>query len=270
MASKHKITAYTSDTCLYEWAVEAAKKKGMTKSEYLESLIREEMQRPEKKEVPSVLKNRFIIFKRFTPKEDILSHSFDCELLAPAPSTSLRIREKEIYSQLGHGINKDINKDFFNAALGKYIPEPESDFHTVFVKVFYDGRIYKNKETISLRCRNHVVYQPLLVTRELWDMHEGRYDFFNIIYLRQYDLIRGTAKDFAEKYAGVSPLFEKIRSHNDSGGFFIPVLRNSVSLEQRLMSADLVKKLAGSDCLYKGVSEGNNKERFCLKGRELI
>lgn len=268
MASKHKITAYTSDTHLYEWATNAAEKKGMKRSAYLESLIREEMQHPEKEDASTALKTRFTIFEKFIPNEDILSHSFDCQVTDLPPPYSRRLREKAILSQLGVCINNDICTDFFGVALKKYIKKPEGEFHAVFVKLAYDGRLLKEKGALSLKCLSHITYLPLLITRELWDKYEGRYDFFNIRYLRQSDIINGDISHFAKKYAGISPLFERRRLHNDSGGFFIPVFHHPVSLEQRLMSAELVKKLAGSDCLYTGVSASNSKERFCLKERE--
>lgn len=282
MVSKHKITAYTSDTLLYEWATNAAEKKGMKRSAYLESLIREEMQRKkaETGDTSSRLKAQFTIFETFTPREQILSthtcdnYDTDAELKAnvlmqPLPNPQEKV--KNFLSWLKEKAHANISADFYLEALNKYIREPDSEYYAVFLKTCFRGWIIKDEQKSPLLCNHQSTYLPLLVTETLWDEYDGRYDFFNIRYLRQTDIIkRKTERVFSDKYVGASLIFEKQHQHKDLGGFFIPVLRNPVSLKQRLISLPLMNRFGSANYLFTGVGAGNNKERFCLKGMELI
>lgn len=282
MASKHKITAYTSDTRLYEWATNAAEKKGMKRSAYLESLIREEKQRQkaETGDTSSRLKAQFTIFETFTPREQILSacagddYDTDAEFKAnvfmqPLPNPQKKV--KNFLSWLEEKAHANIYADFHMEALNKYIRASDSEYRTVFLKTCFRGLIIKDKREDSLHCSYQVSYLPLIITKELWDKFEGRYDFFNIRYLRQTDIIkRKTENKFSEKYVGAALIFENQHQHKDSGGYFIPVLRNPVSLKQRLISPTLMKRFGRANYLFTGVGAGNNKERFCLKGMEHI
>lgn len=282
MASKHKITAYTSDTRLYEWATKEAEKKGMKRSAYLESLIREEMHR-QKVEIGDTsprLKAQFTIFENFTPREEILSayasvnYDADSELKANffmQPMTNPQEKAKNFLSWLEQQVHANISADFHLEALNKYILAPDSEYHTVFLKTCFRGWIIKDEKKTSLLCNSQTTYLPLLVTEALWDKYDGRYDFFNIRYLRQADMVKGkTERIFSDKYIGAALIFEKQHHYKDSGGFFIPVLRNPVSLKQRLTSPSLMKRFGSANYLFTGVGAGNNKERFVLKGLEHI
>ncbi|MEI7196566.1 hypothetical protein WCT81_12625, partial [Pectobacterium versatile] len=66
MASKHKITTYFSNTTTYEWVTNAAAEQGVTKSGYLDGLIRQEMERNQEK---TITKSGIIVYKVYTPKE---------------------------------------------------------------------------------------------------------------------------------------------------------------------------------------------------------
>ena len=282
MASKHKITAYTSDTHLYEWATNAAEKKGMKRSAYLESLIREEMQRQktETENSSSRLKAQFTIFDTFTPREQILSayggdnYDADAELKAndfmqPLPHTQEKL--KNFHSWLEEKNHTNIYTDFHTEALNKYIPAPDKEYHIVFLKTCFRGWIIKNEQKTPLICNYQTTYLPLLVTETLWNKYDGHYDFFNIRYLRQTDITRRKEGIiFSDKYIGAALIFEKQHQHKDHGGFFIPVLRNPVSLKQRLISPSLIKRFGRVNYLFTGVGAGNNKERFFLKGLEHI
>lgn len=293
MASKYKITAYTSDTLLYEWAEEAAKKKKMTKSEYLESLIREEMHRQKTAagEPSSRLKPQFTIFETFTPRGQVLNaySNENLDVNVEALKSSLanenldandeRLmqnvihpgdRTKNFMSWLGIHIQKSIYADFWHDVSGKYIHLPDCDYHIVFLKLCFRGSLNKDNRK-KLYCNYQITYLPLIITEDLWDKFEGRYDFFNIQYLPQKKVIgRKISRVFADKYTGGAFIFEKQHQHEDLDGFYVPVLRNPVSLEQRLTCPILMKKLSGGNYFFTGVNERNRKERFSLVGLELI
>lgn len=178
MASKHKITAYTSDTRLYEWATNAAEKKGMKRSAYLESLIREEMhrQKVETGDTSSRLKAQFTIFENFTPREEILSayasvnYDADSELKANffmQPMTNPQEKAKNFLSWLEQQVHANISADFHLEALNKYILAPDSEYHTVFLKTCFRGWIIKDEKKTSLLCNSQTTYLPLLVTEAL-------------------------------------------------------------------------------------------------------
>lgn len=282
MASKHKITAYTSDTRLYEWATNAAEKKGIKRSAYLESLIREEMQRQKAETggTSSRLKAQFTIFETFTPREQILSayaddnYEVDAELntnvftqLLPNPQEKV----KNFLSWLEEKNHANIYGDFHTEAINKYIRAPDSEYRTVFLKTCFRGWIIEDEQKSPLLCKYQTTYLPLFVTEALWDEYDGYYDFFNIRYFRQTDIIkRKTERIFSDKYVGAALIFEKQHQHKDSGGFFIPVLRNPVSLKQRLISPSLMNRFGRANYLFTGVGAGNNKERFFLRGLEYI
>ncbi|CFQ96233.1 MULTISPECIES: hypothetical protein [Yersinia] len=268
MASKQKITAYISDSVVYEWAKKKAEENGVTGSGYLESLIRQEMQKVETEKVPLRMVPRFSVFDTFTPKEQILMLSGGFRIhdsFAP----SLGDREKDGIEQIKVGVHQEIYNDFYNVIIGKNSRSLPEQCYIVFLKTFFDGRVLKNDEESHVNY--HLMYQPLLITPNLWDKYGGFYDFFNIKYLRQTDIIRSEfMRTFSSKYAGAAPIFERRKECNDSGGFFIPVYHKPVTLEQRLSLPVLSKKFENSTNLYIGVDSGNNKERFHLKGREYL
>lgn len=266
MASKHKITAYISDTAVFEWVKKTAIKKGVTGSGYLESLIHEDMQK-RKTEETLVIAPRFSVFDVFTPREQILALS-DCLNVDYLPLSGPGDREKNYLEQLKNGINSGIHHDFYNNALGEYIKNPNAEFYTVFLKTFFDGWVAEDEGTISLRVNYKILYQSLLITQELWDKYKGLYDFFNIRYLRQTDIITSEfQRSFSRKYAGAAPIFERQKLRNDSGGFFIPVYHKPVTLEERLSDPRLIKKLGGTTDIYTGVDANYNKARFNLKNK---
>lgn len=292
MASKYKITAYTSDTLLYDWAVEAAEKKSMTKSEYLESLIREEMhrQRTAAGEPLSRLKPQFTIFEPFIPREQVLNaYSNENVDVGVEVSTSSLANEnlgvvterlmrnvtppgdekKNFMSWLENHIQSSIYADFLQAVSGKYINCPEGEHHIVFLKLCFRGSLREDNST-KVYCNYQITYLPLIITEDLWDKFEGRYDFFNIQYLSQKKIIgRKISRVFADKYTGGAFIFEKQHQHEDSDGFYVPVFRNPVTLEQRLTCPILMKKLSGKNYFFIGEKK-RKKERFTLERLELI
>lgn len=294
MASKYKITAYTSDTLLYEWAEEAAKKKRMTKSEYLESLIREEMhrQRTAVGEPSSQLKPQFTIFENFISRErienacsneklDVGAEVLMSQFVNESIDDSIKVllqklslpgnRKKHFHLWLENHIQKNIYADFFHKVSEKYIYYPDVEHHIVFLKLFFMGWLIEDNRKASLNCNYQLTYLPLIITKDLWDRFEGRYDFFNIQYLPKKKIIgRKISSAFADKYIGGAFIFERQHHHEDSSGFYIPVFRNPVPLEQRLTCPILMKKLSGKNYFFTGINERNSKERFSLVGLELI
>ncbi|WEF12535.1 hypothetical protein M9782_04380 [Pectobacterium actinidiae] len=266
MASKHKITTYFSNTTTYDWVTNAAAEQGVTKSGYLEGLIRQEMDRNQEK---TIIKSGIMIYEVYIPKERsyLLSEQFE---LAISP-LDLETKRNKYYNDMIHGsLNTAVYNDFYGEVTKKYIQLPESDYYVILLKTEFEGRISIIRKG-SLNLAYHVVYQPFIITQNLWDKHDGRYDFFNIRYLRQTDLInKQWERTIPNRYVGVSPIFDRKQLGNDKGGFFIPVLREPQAWQEIIHDKIIQKNLSPNKDAILGVTVSSNKERFNLKGCELF
>lgn len=266
MASKHKITTYFSNTTTYDWVTNAAAEQGVTKSGYLEGLIRQEMERNQEK---TIIKPRIMIYEPYKIQEQYFILSGQCNLNI-IPFTSIKESEKYYSNELNSNIDTDVYDDFNNEVIKKYILLPSIDHFVILLKTEFDGRVFKRNENF-LNITYHVNYQPIIITRYLWDKYEGCYDFLNIRYLRQTDLIsRHWQRAISNRYAGVAPIEDRKIFGKDKGGFFIPVLRKSQDWQE--MVSDKVGQggIFPGENIVRGVTTSFNQERFNLKGRELF
>ncbi|KGA23611.1 hypothetical protein AO825_00170 [Pectobacterium brasiliense] len=266
MASKHKITTYFSNTTTYDWVTKAAAEQGVTKSGYLEGLIRQEMERNREK---AIIKSGLMIYEVYRPKPQsfLLSEQFG---LAISPLT-LETKRNEYYNGMIHeSINAAIYDDFYGEVTKKYIPLPKNEYYIILLKTEFEGRISLIDKN-ALNIAYHLVYQPFIITQDLWDKHDGRYDFFNIRYLRQTDLInKQWERTIPNRYVGVAPIFDRKQLGNDKGCFFIPVLREPQAWQEIINDKKIQKNLSQNKDAILGVTVSSNKERFNLKGRELF
>ncbi|MDT8208692.1 MULTISPECIES: hypothetical protein [Serratia] len=266
MASKYKITTYLSDKALYERVINSAKKAGMTQSKYVESLLMQES--PHASDVRKV-RPEIEIYDHYYPRQDIFpSHGalvLD-EALASTPS-----ERKLFYSeQITQAANAGILADFYKEVYGENVHKVDHDSAIfVFLRLQFSGSLKKNSNVSSVEFKYRVMYQPMIITSTEWNKYSGYYDFFNIRYLRQSDLInKGWRRNFSSKYSGVVPVFERRREHRDNSGFFIPVFKEPKFFSDRV--SEVKNTFIGDNGFFCGVKNINNKERFNLKGRWLL
>nr|WP_302824056.1 hypothetical protein [Hafnia alvei] len=266
MASKYKITTYLSDKALYERVINSAKKAGMTQSKYVESLLMQE--KPHDNDVRKV-RPEIEIYDHYYPRQDIFpSHGalvLD-EALASTPS-----ERKLFYSeQIIQAANAGILADFYKEVYGENVHKVDDDSAIfVFLRLQFSGSLKKNLNVSSVELKYRVMYQPMIITSAEWDKYSGYYDFFNIRYLRQSDLInKEWRRNFSSRYSGVAPIFERRREHKDHCGFFIPVFKEPKFFADRL--SEISNATVGVNDFFCGVKNTNNKERFNLSGRKLL
>ncbi|MBN1084991.1 hypothetical protein JNO12_08420 [Erwinia aphidicola] len=266
MASKYKITTYLSDKALYERVINSAKKAGMTQSKYVESLLMQE--RAHANDVRKV-RPEIEIYDHYYPRQDIFpSHGalvLD-EVLASTPS-----ERKSFYSeQIIQAANAGILADFYKEVYGENVHKVDDDSAIfIFLRLQFSGSLKKSSNVSSVELKYRVMYQPMIITSTEWDKYSGYYDFFNIRYLRQSDLInKEWRRRLSNRYSGVAPIFERRREHNDHCGFFIPVFKEPKFFADRL--SEIGNTTAGVNDLFYGVKNTNNKERFNLNGRKLL
>lgn len=268
MASKHKITAYISDSTTYEWAKNTATERDLTKSGFLESLIKQEMQLGRSR---SKLRPALTIYDTYHPPVQMLTYSGNYIIGSSIPNSSPVLEVGNLIGMITDGVNMGIHNDFHEKALGHYIRRPQGVFDVVFLKTFFEGRVYEDPHVNSVNVSYNVIYLPLIITQEVWDEYGGCCDFFSIRYLRQTDIVRSEWKrSLSGKYTGIMPLFERMKYSNDVGGFFIPVYQTPKKLEDRLEGTDLGKKRSFGNNFFMGVGPTYKKERFCLKGSDLL
>ncbi|MGX1957445.1 hypothetical protein [Serratia proteamaculans] len=266
MASKYKITTYLSDKALYERVINSAKKAGMTQSKYVESLLMQE--RPHANDVRKV-RPEIEIYDHYYPRSDIYP-SHGGLVLEETLARALRVRSRFYFDQIMKEINAGILSDFYKEVYGENVPKVDDESAVfVFLRQQFFGRLIKSSNVSSVELKYRVMYQPMIITSTEWDKYSGYYDFFNIRYLRQSDLInQGWRRDFSSKYSGVVPVFERRKEHRDHSGFFIPVLKEPKFFSDRV--SEVKNTFIGENSFFCGIKNINNKERFNLKGRELL
>lgn len=266
MASKYKITTYLSDKALYERVINSAKKAGMTQSKYVESLLMQE--RPHANDVRKV-RPELEIYGYYYPRQDIFPSHGEL-VLEETLARALRDRERFYFDQIMKEINAGILSDFYKEVYGENVYKVDDDSAVfVFLRQQFFGRLMKSSNVSSVELKYRVMYQPMIITSAEWDKYSGYYDFFNIRYLRQSDLInREWRRSFSSRYSGVVPIFERRMEHRDHSGFFIPVFKDPKFFLDRV--SEVKNTFIGENGFFCGINRINNKERFNLKGRELL
>ncbi|KGA35246.1 hypothetical protein KU74_01880 [Pectobacterium brasiliense] len=266
MASKHKITTYFSNTTTYDWVTNAAAEQGVTKSGYLEGLIRQEMERNQEK---TIIKPRVMIYEPYKIQERQLVLSSQCEINI-IPFISIKENEKHYNKELNRKIDTGIYNDFNYEVINRNMSLPSVNHFVILLKTELEGRVFIREGNL-FNIIYSVNYQPIVITENLWKKYDGYYDFFNAIYLRQTDLIsRHWQRTIANKYAGVVPIDDKKIFGKDKGCFFIPVLRKPHTWQEIVKNTEGQGGILPSRNVIKGVTTLFNKERFNLKGRELF
>ncbi|HFF8440723.1 TPA: hypothetical protein ACGE4L_003717 [Serratia marcescens] len=266
MASKYKITTYLSDKTLYEQVINSAKKAGMTQSKYVESLLIQG--RPHANDAWKV-RPEIEIYDHYYPRQDIFP-SHGVFALEEALASTPRDRKRFYVEQIIQAANAGILVDFYKEVYGENVHKVDDDSAIfVFLRLHFSGSLMNNSNVSNVNVKYRVMYQPIIVTSTEWDKYSGCYDFFNIRYLRQSDLInKEWRRSFSSRYSGVAPIFERRREHKDHSGFFIPVFKEPKFFADRLN--EISNTAAGVNDLFCGVKNTNNKERFNLKGRALL
>lgn len=266
MASKYKITTYLSDKALYERVINSAKKAGMTQSKYVESLLMQE--RPHANDVRKV-RPEIEIYDHYYPRQDIFP-SYGALILEKALASTPRDRKQFYVEQIIQAANAGIFADFYNEVYGENVYKVDDDSAVfVFIRLQFYGSLMKGLNNSSVELKYRLMYQPLIITPTEWDKYSGYYDFFNIRYLRQSDLInKEWRRSFSSRYSGVAPIFERRREHKDHSGFFIPVFKEPKFFADRFNEISNIT--AGVNNLFFGVKNYSNKERFNLKERKLL
>ncbi|MFJ5508389.1 hypothetical protein [Pectobacterium jejuense] len=266
MASKHKITTYFSNTTTYDWVKNAAAEQGVTKSGYLEGLIRQEMDRNQEK---TIIKPRVMIYEPYKVQERYLVLSSQCNLNI-IPFTSIKESEKYYNNELNSNIDTDVYNDFYHNVINRNMLLPSVDHFVILLKTELEGRVFIREGNL-LNIIYNVNYQPIFITENLWRKYDGYYDFFNVRYLRQTDLIsRHWQRTISNRYAGVAPIEDRKIFGKDKGGFFIPVLRKSQDWQEMVSDKLGQGDIFQGENIVRGVTTAFNQERFNLKGRELF
>ncbi|UKE84367.1 hypothetical protein PJ912_03350 [Pectobacterium colocasium] len=266
MASKHKITTYFSNTTTYDWVTNTAAEQGLTKSGYLEGLIRQEMERNQEK---TIIKSGIMIYEPYKIQGQHFILASQCNINV-MPFRSVKEREEYHNKTLNSDIDASIYNDFNNEVTIKHISLPRLDYFVILLKTELEGRVFIRNENL-FNIIYYVNYHPIIITQELWIKHGGYYDFFNINYLRQTNLIsKNWQQGIAKRYTGFAPIDDRKKFCKDKNGFFIPVLREPVSWNEIVNKKAEKEGLFPGGVIIRGITTAFSQERFNLKDRKLL